>query len=224
MELPFFRQRIVRACWKGGAMKTTTRGTLIVLVIVVIGFCPAAYAADKHSNYLVLKGGVYSPSENYNLNNFNGGNTTTLDSRTGFNGEIAVGGYLIPEILALELGVGYFDSKGSPDAEPGNTRLKAVPVLLTAKGFIPIGFLELYGEFGLGAYITELEVSGNTGSFSSQSKITYGVHAGAGFNIDLSSSMFIGMEGRYLRAKPDFGGQPVELNGFTATIDLGFRY
>jgi opacity protein-like surface antigen len=204
-------------------MKTMVRGTLIVLA-VVIGFCPAAYAASKDSSYFVLKGGVYSPSENYNLSNFNGGNTTTLDPRTGFNGEIAVGSYLIPGILALELGVGYLDSKSSPSEEPGNTRLKAVPVLLTAKGFIPVGFLELYGEFGLGAYFTEFEVSGNTGSFSGESKITYGVHAGAGFNIDLSSSTFIGMEGRYLRAKPDFGGQPVELNGFTATIDLGFRY
>jgi opacity protein-like surface antigen len=208
-------------------MKTIRTTMFLVLAASLIGIALPAYAADTdrrdNPNYWVLKGGLYSPSEKYDINNFNAGSTSHIDTKTGFDGEIAVGHYFIP-VLALELGIGYFESKGSPAAEPGNTKLKAVPLLVTAKGFIPIGALELYGEFGIGAYVTKLEVSGNNGNFSGQSKTTYGVHAGAGFNIDLSNMVFVGLEGRYLRAKPDYGGQPVKLNGFTTTIDLGFRY
>jgi opacity protein-like surface antigen len=207
-------------------MKTIRIVMFIVLAVslTVIGIAPTAYATEGMRNgYWVLKGGVYSPSEEYDISNFNSGNTSRIDTKTGFNGEIAVGGYLLP-VLALELGVGYFESEGHAAAEPGTTKLKAVPVLVTAKGIIPIGAVELYGEFGLGAYITKLDVDGNFGSFSGESKTTYGVHAGAGFNIDVSDTTFIGLEGRYLRAKPDYGGQPVKLNGFTATFNLGFRH
>jgi len=207
-------------------MKTIKIAVFLVLAVSLLAITPQVYAAEgrrDNPNYFVLKGGVYSPSENYDISNFNSGNTSRIDTKTGFNGEIAVGGYLLP-VLAVELGVGYFESEGSAAAEPGTTKLKAIPVLVTAKGIIPIGAMELYGEFGIGAYITKLDVDGNFGSFSGQSKTTYGVHAGAGFNIDVSDTTFIGMEGRYLRAKPDYGGQPVKLNGFTATVDLGFRY
>ncbi len=37
--------------------------------------------------HTVIKGWVYSPSESYDLINFNGGSTTRLDTKTGFNGE-----------------------------------------------------------------------------------------------------------------------------------------
>jgi hypothetical protein len=172
----------------------------------------------------VIKGGIYSPSESFDLNNFNGGSTTHLDTKTGFDGEIAVGHYFLP-IFGIELGAGYFESKGSPAAEPGSTRLKVVPVIASAKVFLPLGTIEPYGEAGIGAYFTKLEVSDNLGSFSGSSEVTYGVHMGVGLNINLTDTFFLlGAEGRYIWAKPEFGGQPVNLNGFTATIDLGFRY
>ncbi len=204
-------------------MKTMGRRVLFVLALISIAFGTTAYAADKGSGYTIIKGGVYSPSGNYNLNNFNGSSTTIMNTATGFNGEIAVGGYLIPQFLALELGVGYFESDSSPASGPGKTELQAVPLLLTAKGFVPIGPVEVYGELGAGVYFTQFKVSGNTGSFNSESKVAYGAHAGAGFNIDLSRTFFIGLEGRYLMVKPEYNGQSVELNGYTATINLGFR-
>ncbi len=199
----------------------------LVLASVLIGTAPtsslAESASEKYSNYTEIKAGVYSPSESYDLNNFNGGSTSHLDTKTGFNGEIAFGHYFLP-VFGIELGVGYFESKGSPAAEPGSTKLKVVPVLASAKVFFPFGPVEPYGEVGIGAYFTDLEVNGNLGSFSGSSKVTYGVHAGAGLNINLTDTFFLGAEGRYIWAKPEFGGQPVELNGYTATINLGFRY
>ncbi len=75
---------------------------------------------------------MYSPSLSHDVDNFNNGNTTHLDSKTGFAGKVAVGHYFLP-MLALELGAGYFQSKGSPAAEPGKTMLKVVPVVATER-------------------------------------------------------------------------------------------
>lgn len=202
----------------------------MLLLILAGSFTAAAsavYADDNdmpaNPKYFVLKGGRYSPSGNYDIDNFNGNTTSHLDAQTGLSGEIALGQYSNPE-LALELGIGYFESKGSPAPEAGSTRLKAVPIVVTAKSFAPMGALNPYLEFGIGAYLTRLEASGNTGSFSSKSKATYGLHAGAGFNIDLGNLLFIGLEGRYLWARADYGGQQVPLNGLMTTINLGYRY
>ena len=48
--------------------------------------------------------------------------------------------------------------------------------------------------------------------------------AASGMNVNFTETFFVGIEGRYIQAKPEYGGQPVRLNGYTATIDLGFRY
>jgi outer membrane protein W len=182
-----------------------------------------AHAEDKPSNYMMLKGGIYSPSLSHDLDNFNGGSTTHLDSKTGFAGEIAVGHYFLP-MLAVELGAGYFESKGSPLAQPGETKLRVVPLVATGKVLLPLGPFEPYGLFGIGAYITDLDVHGNTGSFRGSTEITYGLHAGAGFNINFTDHVFAGAEGKYLWAEPSFGGQHVRLDGFITTANLGFRF
>lgn len=200
-------------------MKTTVGLTLFF----VAAWVSIASAAETPINYLELKAGVYSPSDSFDLHNFNGGVDSHLDSKTGFNGEVAIGRYLIP-ILAVELGAGYFESKGSPATPPGETKLKVVPVTATAKVLAPLGPVEPYGEFGIGAYFSRLELDGNLGAFSGSSDTTYGLHAGAGVNVNVADNVFLGVEGRYLWAKPSFGGQDVKLNGFTVTGDLGYRF
>lgn len=175
------------------------------------------------SNYVVLKGGMYSPSMDFDLDNFNGGSTSHFDSKTGFAGEVAIGHYFMP-MLAVELGAGYFESKGSPAAEAGKSKLRVVPLIATAKVFLPMGPFEPYGLAGIGAYVTDMAVSGNTGDFRGTTKITYGLHAGAGFNINFHRHMFVGLEGKYLWAEPSFGGRHVNLDGFVTTANLGFRF
>ena len=203
-------------------MKTTSMLFLLLAVALISTSTPAS-ADEKPANYLVLKGGIYSPSLSHDIENFNGGSTTHLDSKTGFAGEVAVGHYFLP-FLAVELGAGYFESKGSPVAEPGEAKLKVVPLVATGKALLPLGMFEPYGLFGIGAYITELDVDGNIGSFSGSTDVTYGLHAGAGFNINFSSHVFAGVEGKYLWAEPSFGGQHVRLDGFITTADIGFRF
>lgn len=196
-----------------------------VLAVALLCITSTAFAeenTDKPANYVVLKGGIYSPSMSFDLNNFNGGREH-LDSKTGFAGEVAIGRYFSP-MFALELGAGYFESKGSPAAGPGETKLRVVPLIATGKVLLPLGIFEPYGLAGIGAYITDLDVSGNSDNFSGSTEITYGLHAGAGFNINFHKNMFAGLEGKYLWAEPSFGGQHVKLDGFVTTAQIGFRF
>jgi len=86
------------------------------------------------------------------------------------------------------------------------------------------GWVAARGEFGIGVYITKAEVSGTFGNFSGSTKGAFGLHAGGGVNFNITPTVFLGAEGRYLWAKPSFGGQDIKLDGFTVTADLGFRF
>lgn len=194
----------------------------LVLAVALVGITSPAVAAENFGDYLALKGGIYSPSSSYDLDNFNAGNREHLDSKSGFAGEIAVGHYFLP-VLAVEFGLGYFESEGSPLAAPGETKLKVVPLTATGKVFLPIGPIEPYGLFGIGAYITDLDVHDNTGEVEGSTEITYGLHAGAGVNLKLQDNIFVGLEGKYLWAEPSFGGQDIKLDGFVTTALIGFR-
>jgi opacity protein-like surface antigen len=197
------------------------RQVMAVLTVAMISAASEAYA-ELPAHYLALKAGVYSPSSSHDIDSFNAGNRVHLDSKTGFAGEVAYGHYFSP-MVALELGAGYFETKGSADAQPGSTTLKVVPLIATGKVLLPLGMLEPYGLFGIGAYITDLKVSGNTGSFGGSTEITYGLHAGGGLNVNFQDNMFVGVEGKYLWADPSFGGQHLRLDGFITTAVVGFR-
>ena len=195
------------------------------LAVAFIGITSLAAAAEeeKPANYVVIKGGIYSPSSSFDLDNFNAGYRTRLDSKTGFAGEVAIGHYFMP-MLALELGAGYFESEGSPEAQPGKTKLKVVPLIATAKVLLPLGMFEPYGLAGIGAYITDLKTDGNISNFQGSTEVTYGFHAGAGFNINFKNNLYAGLEGKYLWAEPSFGGQHIKLDGFVTTALVGFRF
>ncbi len=190
---------------------------LLVLAVILVGLAPSASVAAGPSSYVVLKGGFYSPSKDFDVNN------VKLDSKNGVDGEIAFGQYFLP-MLAAELGVGYFESKASPAILPGEMKLKVVPVTLTGKLFLPMGPIEPYGEFGIGGYITKADITGTLGSFNGTTKGVFGLHAGGGVNFNFTDTVFVGAEGRYLWAKPSFGGQDIKLDGFTVTGNLGFRF
>jgi opacity protein-like surface antigen len=200
-----------------GKMMKTTCAMFLVLAIALIGIASPASAAESPSNYAVIKGGLFSPSQDFDIG------TTHFELDDGFVAELAVGHYIVP-FFAAELGVGYFESKASPAVPPGETKFKVVPVTLTGKVLFPFGLIEPYGEFGIGAYITKAEVSGTIGNLSSSTKGVFGLHAGGGVNFNITPNVFLGAEGRYLWAKPSFGGQDIKLDGFTVTGNLGYRF
>jgi opacity protein-like surface antigen len=196
-------------------MMKTAFAIFLVLTVALIGFAPTDSLAEYPSNYLVLKGGLYSPSDDFDLQG------QQFNHDDGFVAEIAYGRYFMP-MFALELGAGYFESEAS--APVGETKFKVVPVTLTGKVLFPIGPIEPYGEFGIGGYFAEADVSGTPSNFSGSTESVFGLHAGAGVNFNITPTVFLGAEGRYLWAKPSWGGTDIKLDGFTVTGNLGFRF
>jgi outer membrane protein W len=199
---------------------------------------PGTAAAERLANYVVVKGGVYSPSETFTVANLDLETTFEGDTETGFAGELGYGRFVLPT-LALEFGVGYFRGTGSFASVPASAPRQEVdfdviPILLTAKALIPMGAVDPYGALGIGAYFTSLNVSRHANSF--EGDVTFGIHVGAGLDIHVTERVFFGAEARYVWADPSFGDETItlndesyslktfELNGFTtmAVLGLGF--
>jgi len=223
--------------YRGASARTKLALCLLVLCSVVV-LAPRASAQGRLGSYLALKGGIYSPSESFNIANLDVETTFKGDTETGVAGEIAFGHYLLPT-FALELGIGYFKGKGSLDAEGviatrPDVDFNVIPLIISAKALIPAGPIDPYGEFGIGAYFTQFEVTNNLNTFDGTT--TFGLHAGAGLNVHISPSVFIGAEGRYVWANPSFGDQKIKLNdteyalngfklnGFTTMLALGISF
>jgi outer membrane protein W len=203
-------------------------------LLVALGVAGLASTAFAEGSYLALKAGIYSPSATFDVSNINVEDTFEGDTETGVDAEIAFGHYFLQTVV-LELGAGYFKSKGTFEND-SNVRndyeFNVIPIILSGKFMIPIGSVSPYGEAGIGAYFTSLDVSNNANSFSGTA--TFGIHAGAGIDVPVSDSLFLGLEARYVWAEPDFGGETIKindnefsvdgftLNGFTTTFVVGF--
>jgi len=213
-------------------------GTLVLLSMIgMIGLSPRSSGAEGLPSYVALKGGIYSPSEAFTLENLEVETTFNADTKTGVDAEIAFGRYVLPT-LVLELGVGYFKGSGTVASDAASARhqvdFDVVPVIFSAKALIPAGSVDPFGEVGIGAYFTKVDVADNLNNFSGQT--TFGIHAGGGVNVDVSPSVFVGAEGRYVWADPSIGGEEIrlnsgeytldgfKLNGFTTTLVVGYRF
>lgn len=186
---------------------------------------PGSSVSDKPMSYMVLKGGAYVPSDDFDLGRLDLTNPNARDSYKsdyGFSGEIAVGRYLLP-MLAVEIGAGYFQSKAFSSTAT-STMLRVIPIVATGKVFLPLGVFEPYGLFGIGGYISDLDVKNDGRDAFKDPEVTFGFHAGAGFNINFTPRTFIGLEGKYLWVEPEFGGDDVKIDGFITTANLGFRF
>lgn len=217
----------------------TARHGLALVATLMLGLTALttdASGAGQRGSYFALKGGIYSSSAEFDLDNIDVETTFAGDTDTGFAGEIAFGHYFMPS-FALELGIGYFKSKGVFTSELetlSDLDFHVIPVIVSAKVFVPLGPICPYGEFGLGAYFSEFNVSDYANTFDGTT--TFGVHAGAGLNINVSSIVFMGVESRYVWDDPSFGDQQIdlngdnyslngfELNGFTTTVVLGLGF
>lgn len=194
---------------------------LLLLILFTVIPC-SSFGADLDS-YVSLKGGIYSPQED-----------PFKDFDNGFNGELSAGYYWNPNFV-LELGVGYFESKGpgviiapGPVVVPADGKIEVIPITFNVKYLYPLEGFEPYAEAGIGVYVADAELSG--GGFNLSDRYTnMGVFLGLGFNVNISRNIFLGMEGRYHwigEEKFTLGqtSSDVEIDGFTATVNVGYRY
>ena len=194
-----------------------------IIIMVVVAGClllsvaPAA-AKPLGSNYAQLKLGGFFPQTN-DLDNFDAG------------GDIEVGiGHLVAPGFAIEGNFGYFETKGDfnlPGIGSGNETFKVIPLTLSLKGQAFFGQFEPYAEAGIGVYFIKDEISGTILGISgsdSENDTQLGLHIGLGGNYNITSQVFLGVEGRYLWLRTDTFDVDVKLDGFFLTANLGCRF
>ena len=198
-------------------------GVIIVLCCGLGLSFPAQ--ADMTPNYVVLKGGIYSPQGN-DLQGFD----------TGFNGEIAFGRYLNKN-WAIEGGTGYFETSagnlmyGSSSSAQRSVDLKVVPLTMALKGIIPVDKFEFYGIGGIGAYLLDTDINEPVNYYyplhvsDQHSDSLFGGFLGLGAIYNVTPRVFVGLEGKYLwTTKSGFYDEDINLDGIQATLNIGFRF
>ena len=175
------------------------------LVIAVVALSVAAFSTPASAQfYFGGKGTAFLP------NNSNDG---LKDFDTGYGGE-AFAGYRFIPYFGLETGVGYFQSKGSESDSgvKGEVTVSAIPVTLTAKGFLPLGErARLYAGAGVGMYFAKAKVElsadidGVKFSISDEDDASaFGYHAVLGGEFMVSSAVGLQAEAKWFKVEPEF--------------------
>ena len=189
-------------------MKRTIIVRALYAVSAILVLMPAALWAQANQGpvtfqkpyYFELKLGEYLPQT---------GDLSDQKMGNGFSGQVAFGYYPIPYI-AVEGGVGYFETKGNVSGV--DRKFNAWPWELSIKGLLPIAFLEPYLLAGGGAYFTRAEVGG-----IGRDSVQFGYFGGGGLNFNLGRTYFLGLEAKYLVLKIPIA-QPVATPAGTTTV------
>ena len=187
---------------------------LLSALLVLVAMPALATPPD----YMTLKLGAYSPQDKKIED-------TSANISTGFNGEFALGHYFHPNV-AVEFSIGYFGTRANDNGV--SAEFSAIPVLLNIKGVIPIAKGEIYALAGGGFYTVTCKASAN-GITVEDTDTPFGWQVGIGGNYNLSETVFLGLEGKYLWVKPTFGIPGVtfggvHLDGIQATANIGYRW
>ena len=189
---------------------------ILVLTMTLVFLLPISATGQEKRDYVIAKGGVYSPT----------GGLDDLNFGAGFNGEVAWGHYFSPN-FALEIGAGYFESDD----------MRVVPFLATGKALYPTGNWELFAEVGVGAYFVKFDGRLNDPVVGvivfDDDDAVFGLSLGFGVNYNITEEFFLGIEGKYLlTSDAEFGGSATsgpasletELDGYIVTAVFGFRF
>jgi opacity protein-like surface antigen len=191
---------------------------IIVVTMTLIFLLPISATGQERRDYIIVKGGVYSPT----------GGLDDLNFGSGFNGEVAWGHYFSANV-ALEVGAGYFESDD----------IRVVPFLATGKAIYPTGNWELFAEVGVGAYFAKFDGTLNNPVVGvivfDDDDAVFGLNLGFGVNYNITEEFYLGIEGKYLlTSDAEFGGKATatgglasletDLDGYIVTGVFGFRF
>jgi outer membrane protein W len=189
---------------------------ILVVAIALVFLLPISSIGQEKRDYIIGKGGVYSPT----------GGLDDLNFGSAFDGEIAWGHYFSPN-LALELGAGYFESDD----------IGVVPFLATGKAIYPTGSWEFFSEVGVGAYFANFKGNLNDPALGTigfdDNATVFGLTLGFGVNYKITEAFFLGIGGKYLlTSDAEFGGVTTsgpasletDLDGYIITGVFGFRF
>ena len=198
------------------------KGVIFMLFLWVATLPGALYAQSPagtggKSSYAVLKLGSFFPESS---------DLEKQDAKNGFAGQVGFG-YYLARFFALEIDLGYLETKGSL----GNLGVKygLYPLEVTGRFGLPLGFVEPYLAVGLGGYYVKTK-AGNLEETSTRA----GFFGGGGINFNLGETFSIGAEARYLvlSAPTYYYATPysnsattnIDLDGVIVTGNIGFRF
>ena len=206
----------------------------IFMVVLVFTFLIPINVFAKDSFYIAFKPGIYSPQSS-SLDGFD----------TGFSGEAGLGYRFNPNIAA-EIGIGYFHTEGKKTGG-GATYvgrefdINVFPVTFTLKAILPYNKWEFFGLGGAGLYIVSIPHDvdeydhehhhDHDGDYHYDSRL--GGYLGAGINYNITSRMFLGVEGKYLwtdKVKVEYEESRAHreaefrMDGIIATAVIGIRF
>jgi opacity protein-like surface antigen len=163
--------------------------TTLLLSITLIFITSFSAMAQQTPTYITIKAGIYTPTDDLD----------DADFDTGFNGELAFGGYLSPN-FALEAGVGYFQTDASFvgfDPAVGfwseDDEVTVVPLTLTAKAVVPSDSAEFYMGGGVGIYLANFDGDFDSDFISvsfEDDDTLFGAHLLVGANFNLTEVTF----------------------------------
>lgn len=152
------------------------------------------------------------------------------DFDTGWGAE-AFAGYSITPEFALEAGAGYYRTEWADEEDvlPESTTVSAIPVTLTAKGFVPVGErARLYAGGGIGAYFSKGEIEGSWKELgieidaSDTSKDTaFGYHVIFGGEVSMTENLDLDVQVKWFRAEPGFSFFGDTPNETSVDADIG---
>jgi hypothetical protein len=161
---------------------------------------PPSEPAHEYSAYVAVKGGYFGSSGDFQGTSFSGNGTW----------EVAVGW---GRTFGLEL------SSGTMKTNASGLEVKTVPVLLSLRLALPIGFVAPFAEAGGGAYYNEATIGGH-----SRDGWVAGWHAGLGCDF-LLGRLLLGAQGRYMGFSQSFSDLgSLDLNRYEFLARAGLRF
>ncbi len=202
------------------------------LLITVVALSVVVFSAPASAQfYLGVKGTAFLP------NNSEDG---LKDFDTGYGGETFLGYRFIP-YFGLEGGAGYLQTKLTENniegpGIDGKVTVSAIPVTLTAKGFLPLGEkARLYAGAGVGMYFAKAkveitgEVEGVTLTASQEGDDSvFGYHAVLGGEFMFSELVGLQVEGKWFKVEPEFSNEvsdgKVDIGGIMVSLGVLFQF
>ncbi len=156
--------------------------------------------AEDFGSWLVVKGGWFGTSEDYQGESFSGSGEW----------EVAVG---TGRVLGIELG------GGSMTTSAGGLEVRSIPLLLTIRLALPIAMVTPHLDVGGGVYFNAVTLRDR--SFDDT---TGGWHAGAGCDVALGR-LVVGADVRYMGIAPTFSTiGKITLDRYAALLKAGVRF
>jgi opacity protein-like surface antigen len=222
------------------------KSVLIAICLICVSLNAVAYADDEpmKKSYVAIKGGLFKniPLSAGGTSGYSDNELGTL-SEKAYNVEVVLG-YRLFRYFGAELGAGYYTARNAETGDYYN-QMQVIPITLNGIFTIPIGSaVNFFSGGGVGYYMEKAKYgsagSEYSGYYGSSGTYRYtstprwnksnviGAQALAGIDINLTDSISIGGEYKYMFASSKFEDDDADyhkkMGGQIFNVGVKFRY